>query len=341
MVVPVVFVFLSVFEEQTWGRAFKRIRLILQLNPPPSGIVRFFVPITGNPMSNIKAGNAALPATRCSTSRHLLAKLLVLGLASLFGALASAQTVPLGSATSFGVLAGSAITSVGPTIITGDLGIHPNNASSVTGFTFSTPPGPGIVNGATHFANAVALQAQTDATTAYNTLAALPCTATIPGDLGGMTLTPGVYCSTSSMGLTGAVTLNGQNDPAARFVFKVGSALTTASGASVNLINGAQSCNIFWQVGSSATLGTGTSFLGTVIAFTSVTINTGTSVSGRTIARNGAVTAGSASISVCSLGGGTNPPPTATPVPALGVGFALLMGLALVVVASRRRRQSA
>ena len=213
----------------------------------------------------------------------------------------------------------------------------------MTGFTFSAPPGPGIVNGASHFANAVALQAQNDATTAYNTLATLPCTATIPGDLGGMTLTPGVYCSTSSMGLTGAVTLNGQNDPAARFVFKVGSALTTASGASVNVINGAQACNIFWQVGSSATLGTGTSFLGTVIAFTSVTINTGTTVSGRTIARNGAVTAGSAAISVCTLGGGTNPPPAQppTPVPALGLGFSLLMGLTLLVAAIRRRRQSA
>lgn len=294
-------------------------------------------------MSNLKPGNAKSTATRSSTSGHLLPKLLMLGLASLFSAVASAQTVPLGSAASFGVLAGSAITSVGPTVITGDLGIHPNNASSVTGFSFSTPPGPGIVNGATHFANAVALQAQNDATTAYNTLAALPCTATIPGDLGGMTLTPGVYCSNSTMGLTGAVTLNGQGDPAARFVFKVGSALTTASGASVNLVNGAQSCNVFWQVGSSATLGTGTNFLGTVIAFTSVTITTGTSVNGRTIARNGAVTAGSASISVCTLGGGTNPPPApiSTPVPALGMGFALLMGLALVVVVAARRRQSA
>lgn len=296
-------------------------------------------------MSNLKPGNAKSTATRSSTSGHLLPKLLMLGLASLFSAVASAQTVPLGSAASFGVLAGSAITSVGPTVITGDLGIHPNNASSVTGFSFSTPPGPGIVNGATHFANAVALQAQNDATTAYNTLAALPCTATIPGDLGGMTLTPGVYCSNSTMGLTGAVTLNGQGDPAARFVFKVGSALTTASGASVNLVNGAQSCNVFWQVGSSATLGTGTNFLGTVIAFTSVTITTGTSVNGRTIARNGAVTAGSASISVCTLGGGTNPPlppaPISTPVPALGMGFALLMGLALVVVVAARRRQSA
>ncbi len=292
-------------------------------------------------MSNIKPRNAALTATRSSTSPHLLPKLLILGLASLFSAFATAQTVPLGSATSFGVLAASAITNVGPTIVNGDLGIHPNNASSVTGFTFSTPPGPGIVNGVTHFADAVALQAQTDATTAFNTLAGLPCTATIPADLGGMTLTPGVYCSTSSMGLTGAVTLNGQNDPAARFVFKVGSALTTASGASVNVINGAQSCNIFWQVGSSATLGTGTSFRGTVIAFSSVTVTTGTTVNGRTIARTGAVTADSASISVCTVGGGTNPPPTSTPVPALGVGFALLMALSLLVVATRRRRKSA
>lgn len=279
---------------------------------------------------------ALLTATRTSMSTHLLPKLLMLGCTGFFVTLASAQSVPLGVATSFGVLAGSAVTSVGPTIVTGDLGIQPNNASSVTGFSFSTPPGPGIVNGATHFADAVALQAQTDAGTAYNALAGLPCTTTIPADLGGLTLTPGVYCSTSSMGLTGAVTLDAQGDPAARFVFKVGSALTTASSASVNAINGAQSCNIFWQVGSSATLGTGTNFLGTLIAFTSVTLNTGTQVSGRTIARTGAVTAGSASVSVCSLGGGTTPTP-ATPVPALGAGFALLMGLGLVVVAARRR----
>lgn len=279
---------------------------------------------------------ALLTVTRSSTSIHLLPKLLMLGCTGFFVTLASAQSVPLGVATSFGVLAGSAITSVGPTIVTGDLGIQPNSSSSVTGFLFSTPPGPGIVNGATHFADAVALQAQTDAGTAYNTLAGLPCTTTIPADLGGLTLTPGVYCSTSSMGLTGAVTLDAQGDPAARFVFKVGSALTTASSARVNVINGAQSCNIFWQVGSSATLGTGTNFLGTLIAFTSVTLNTGTQVSGRTIARTGAVTAGSASVSVCSLGGGTTPTPT-TPVPALGAGFALLMGLGLVVVAARRR----
>lgn len=291
---------------------------------------------------DIKHQKARLAATRRSTATQLVPKLLMLACAGFLTTLASAQTVPLGAATSFGVLAGSAISSVGPTVVTGDLGIQPNNASSVTGFSFSSPPGPGIVNGATHFADAVALQAQTDAGTAYNTLAGLPCTTTIPSDLGGLTLTPGVYCSTSSMGLTGAVTLNAQGDPAARFVFKVGSTLTTASGASVNVINGAQSCNIFWQVGSSATLGTGTNFLGTLIAFTSITLNTGTQVSGRTIARTGAVTAGSAAVSVCTLGGGTNPPPssTATPVPALGVGFGLLFGLSLVVVAARRRQSA-
>ncbi len=241
-----------------------------------------------------------------STSRHRLMRPFAQAMAIAtigFASMASAQTVPLGNATSFSVLGASAITNTGNTVVTGDLGISPNNASSVTGFP------PGVVVGATHFADAVALAAQNDVTTAYNTLASRACGTTISADLGGSVLVPGVYCSGSTMGLTGALTLDAQGDPDAVFVFQIGSALTTASGASVNIINGGQICNVFWQIGSSATLGTGTSFRGNIIALSSITLNTGTSVSGRVLARTGAVTLANNAVSICSLiaGGGTLP----------------------------------
>ena len=215
-----------------------------------------------------------------------------------------AQTIPLGTATGFGVIAAQAITSTGATVITGDLGIHPNNASSVTGFLFSTPPGTGIVTGTPHFADAVALTAKNDALAAYNTAASRPCTTTISGDLGGRTLTPGVYCSASSMGLTGTLTLDSQGDSNAVFIFQMGSALTTASASQVRMINGGQSCNIFWQIGSSATMGTGSSFLGNVLASSSVTMTTGTSSTGRLIALNGAVTLDGSTVTACALAPG-------------------------------------
>ena len=220
----------------------------------------------------------------------------------LFASLAvSAQTVPLGTAASFGVIAASAVTSTGPTVIVGDLGLSPNNASSVTGFTFSTPPGPGQVIGTTHFADAVALTAKNDALTAYNTLAGRACDTTISGDLGGGTLTSGVYCSASSMGLTGTLTLDAGGNRDAVFIFQVGSALTTASASQVQMINGGQTCNVFWQVGSSATLGTSSSFAGNILASSSVTLTTGTTNSGRVIALNGAVTLDSNNVTVCGL----------------------------------------
>ncbi|MEO7255818.1 MAG: ice-binding family protein [Casimicrobium sp.] len=231
---------------------------------------------------------------------HRLAK--HLGGLLLFASLAvSAQTVPLGTAASFGVIAASAVTSTGPTIVVGDLGVSPGNASSVTGFTFSSPPGPGQVLGTTHFADAVALSAKNDALTAYNTLAARPCTTTISGDLGGRTLTPGVYCSASSMGLTGTLTLDALGNRDAIFIFQLGSALTTASASQVRMTNAGQTCNVFWQIGSSATLGTGSSFSGNILASSSVTLTTGTSNNGRVIALNGAVTLDGSNVAVCSL----------------------------------------
>ena len=145
-----------------------------------------------------------------------------------------------------------------------------------------------------HAADAVALQAQNDLTTAYNAAAGLAPTQNLTGqDLGGLTLTPGVYFFSSSAQLTGTLTLNDLGDPNAQFVFQIGSTLTTASNSSVVTINGGSmpGCNVFWQVGSSATLGTGTAFEGHILALTSITLNTGATIlDGSALARNGAVT---------------------------------------------------
>ncbi len=215
---------------------------------------------------------------------------------------------PLGAAGSFSVLAASAVTNLGPTILNGDLGISPNNAGSITGFP------PGVVVGIVHAADGVANQAQVDTTTAYTALAIQPCDFNLTGqDLGGLTLTPGVYCFNSSAQLTGALTLNALGDPTSIWVFRIGSTLTTASASSVLLINGASPCNVFWQVGSSATFGTTTAFKGNILAAVSITVNTGTNVIGRALARNGAVTmdTNNFSFAVCPVA----PVATATPTP--------------------------
>jgi type VI secretion system secreted protein VgrG len=129
-----------------------------------------------------------------------------------------------------------------------------------------------------------------------------------------MTLTPGVYCFSSSAQLTGTLTLNALGDPNAVFVFQIGSTLTTASGSSVVVINGGSKCNVFWQVGSSATLGTSTKLAGSILALTSITLNTSASVSGQTLARNGAVTLDTNIVTLCNLAAPT-PIPTPTPTP--------------------------
>ena len=198
---------------------------------------------------------------------------------------ALAQTAPsLGTAQAFAVLGGSTVTNTGSSVITGDVGVSPGSA--VIGFP------PGIVSGGTiHAADAVALQAQNDVITAYNNLTTQPCTTDLTGqDLGGLTLTPGVYCFSTSAQLTGTLTLNALGNPAAVFIFKMGSTITTATNARVLIINGGQTCNIFWQVGTSATLGTATTFAGNILALTSITLTTGAQVLGKTLARNGAVT---------------------------------------------------
>jgi hypothetical protein len=169
----------------------------------------------------------------------------------------------------------------------------------VTGF----PPGV-VSGGAIHAADATAGQAQSDLTTAYNAAAGTACNVDLTGqNLGGLTLTPGVYCFSSSAFLNGILTLDFQGNPNAFFLFQVGSTLTTSSGSSVVMINsGGTTCpqNLFWQVGSSATLGTGTTFLGNILALTSITLTTGANMNGRALARNGAVTLDTNSVTACA-----------------------------------------
>ncbi len=213
----------------------------------------------------------------------------------------AATPVPLGTAEPFAVLAGSTVTNTGPTVVNGDLGLSPG--TSVTGFP------PGTVNGSQHVTDAVAGQAQTDLTTAYDNAAGQAPTGTVSADLGGQRLAPGVYRSASSLGLTGALTLDAQGNANAVFIFQAGSTLTTASASSVNLVNGAQACNVFWQVGSSATLGTASSFRGSILALSSITVTTGATVDGRVLARNAAVTLDTNTITRSRCAGAT-PSPT-------------------------------
>src|ERR1017187_3364469 len=209
---------------------------------------------------------------------------------------ASAQTAPsLGAAQSFAVLGASPVTNTGSSVITGALGVSPGSA--VVGF----PPGL-VVSGTIHAADAVAAQAQNSVTTAYNSLAGQACTQDLTGqDLGGRTLTSGVYCFSSSAQLTGILTLNAQGNANAVFIFKIGSTLTTASGSSVVMSNSGSPCNVFYQVGTSATLGTTTSFTGNILALASITLTNGANVTGRALARSGAVTLDTNTVtSVCS-----------------------------------------
>jgi len=191
----------------------------------------------------------------------------------------------LGTAATYGILAGSTVTCVTGGTINADVGVSPG--STTTGFP------PCVITGSTELATAVSAQAQLDLTTAYDALVALPCgTVVTPADLGGRTLAPGVYCAATSMAVTGTVTLDGQGDANARFVFQMGSTLTTGTTANIALIGGAQARNVWWQVGSSATLGTGTTFRGNILALTSITLVDNATMLGRALARNGAVSLG-------------------------------------------------
>lgn len=195
-------------------------------------------------------------------------------------------TVPLGTSANYAVLGASTVTNTGATTLNGSLGLAPG--ASITGF----PPGLVVPPGTTDAANPAAQQAQTDLTAAYLNAAGRGLDATTTADLGNLTLQGGVYAgpSKSPLSLTGPLTLDGASNPSSVFIFQTDSTLTTASSSTVTLINGAQECNVFWQVGSSATLGTGSVFAGNILALTSITVTTGVTVRGRALARNGAVT---------------------------------------------------
>jgi hypothetical protein len=199
--------------------------------------------------------------------------------------LACQPPVPMGSAANFEVLGASTITNTGPTVISGgDLGLSPG--STVTGF----PPGTLTPPAVMHLTDAVAAQAQLDLSIAFDYAAGLTGAAPLPGDIGGLTLTPGLYKASATVMVGGNVTLDAQGNPNAVFIFQIGSTLTTSTNTQVILANGAQAKNIFWQVGSTATLGTNSIFEGNILALTTITITTGVNLEGRALSQNGAIT---------------------------------------------------
>lgn len=242
----------------------------------------------------------------------------------IFLAIAAIASVPLQvtaglltSAESFAVLGGSTVTNTGSTTIIGDVGLYAG--PSVVGFAI--PPantvvegpgstglinGPGLVDGTIYISHSVAEQAQLDNTTVYNGLAAMPFTSNLTGtDLGGLVLTSGVYHFDNSAQLTGVITLDAQGLNNAYWVFQIGSTLTTASDSVVTMTNvgsnNGSDNGIFWQVGSSATLGTNTDFEGNILALTSITLNTGATIhDGRALAQTGAVTMDTNTITITS-----------------------------------------
>jgi len=232
----------------------------------------------------------------------------------------TAQASVLGTAGSFGVLGGSAITNTGASVVSQNMGVSPGTA--ISGFP------PGSVLGSVHDNDAVASQALADALTGFNSLAGLATTLTLTGqDLGGLTLDPGVYFFATSAQMTGQLTLDFQGKSNQTIVFQIGTALTTASASSVLVINPGMNDQVYWQVGSSATLGTTTDFYGSILADQSVTLNTGANIDcGRAIGLNAAVTLDTNKIDNGSCALGTAPPPAVSEPATLS-----LMGPALTL----------
>jgi hypothetical protein len=258
----------------------------------------------GVPSKHASPGGDALAALRPLERRGprslllgLLAGCSLAMMAFVSTATAAPATVGLGTAGSFSVLAGSTVTNTGPTTMFGDLGLSPG--SSVTG-------APHVL-GETHVDDAVAIGAKSALTTAYDDAASRPSEGSAGTDLTGQTFTAGVRTASSSLLLSaGTVTLDAQGNPNAVFVFQIGTTLTTGSNTSVSLVNGAQACNVFWQIGSSATLGTGTRFVGTVMAAATITAGTAATIHGRLLAQTGAVNLDTNTITTsnCAAGGG-------------------------------------
>lgn len=219
---------------------------------------------------------------------------------------AQAAPVDLATASPFVVLGGTTVTNEGPSVLNGDLGVSPGTA--LTGFG-----GTAVVNGATHANDAVAAQAQLDLTNAYNVAAGQPVAPAndLSGtDLGNRVLTAGTYRYNAAALLTGPLTLDAQGDPDAEFVFQIGAELTTESASSVLLVNGASPCNVYWQVGSSAAIGTTTQFVGSLMALTSISLTNGATVEGRMLARNGQVSLIDNVLTAPTCASGSTPPPS-------------------------------
>jgi hypothetical protein len=262
--------------------------------------------------------------TAAQSGAKRISKGLVLAVAVMFlhrDATAATATVDLGAASSFAVLAGAGITITGPTTITGDVGTFPTPA--ITGLENLT------LHGVNHAGDAVTQNAKNNLVIAYDAAATRPFDIMYGAgfDLVGLTLTSGVYHDSTSLFLSGTLTLDARGNPDAVWIFQAGTTLITASDSTVALIGGAQSCNVFWQVGSSATLGTGADFVGNILALESITLNTGASVDGRVFARNGAVTMDNNNAVAGCL---------AVPEP----GSMLLLGSGLAILFTIRRRFS-
>jgi hypothetical protein len=253
---------------------------------------------------------------------------------------AAAQAAPVNLATvgPFVVLGGSTVTNTGPSVLNGDLGVAPG--TSLVGFGL-----PSVVNGATHDNDAVADQAQADLTVAYDVAAGQPVAPAndLTGtNLGNRVLTAGAYRYTSSAQLTGPLTLDAQGDPNAQFVFEIAAELTTAPASSVVLVNGASPCNVFWQVGSSATLDTTTAFQGNLMALTSISLNNGASVIGRVLARNGQISLINNVLDGSLCGTGSVPPnaPGTTGPATPGAGSAVGPSQAVPIAKTRVRKST-